>query len=87
MKYEPTRMCVACRSRKQKSDLLKIVAKNGVLSVVLNHTEGSRGTYICKNIECLNLAIKKKVLNRILKKEIDASFYDELKGYCCGENK
>ena len=80
-----TRMCIACRERKVKDNLIKIVKVNDELVIANTHTEGSRGLYICKDINCINLAIKKKVLNRVLKKEIDVSFYEKLKDYCSGE--
>ena len=85
MKYYPKRMCIACRERKVKDNLIKIVKVSDELVIANTHTEGSRGLYICKDINCINLAIKKKVLNRVLKKEIDVSFYEKLKDYCSGE--
>lgn len=82
MSYKPSRMCIACRERKQKDDLIKILNNNSVLAIALGHMDGCRSLYICKKADCINLVIKKKILNKVLKKEIDSSFYEQLKEYC-----
>ena len=38
-----------------------------------------RGAYICRNIECIMLAEKKRAFNRSFRKPIDAEVYEKLK--------
>ena len=41
--------------------------------------------YICKNIECLEKAIKSKKLERSLKTKIDLQIYESLRGVMIGK--
>ena len=50
----PTRSCIACRRRKQKSELFRIVAKADTQAFLdKEYKENSRGIYLCKNKECI----------------------------------
>lgn len=52
-KFVPKRRCIACMQSKAKSELLRF------------EVEGSgRGKYICNNEACIELAIKKRRINR-----------------------
>ena len=86
MVYLPTRMCVACRAKKRKQELVKIVKLDKEYKICSSHVEGCRGIYLCKDVNCFNLACKKKVFNRVFKTEVDASFYDKLKEYFSEQN-
>ena len=86
MKYEPMRMCIACRKRRPKEELLRLRFSGDDVQVVSSNEHGFRSYYICKSEECIALASKKKVFNRIAKKEVNASIYEKLKGYCCDKN-
>lgn len=80
MKKQPLRMCVACRSMQEKSNLIKFVKnKEGELSIDLNCNKEGRGAYICKNTKCLDLCIKKKALNRAFKSSIDEDIYSKMR--------
>lgn len=52
-KYVPMRRCIVCMQSKPKSELIK-----------LNPYEPGKGRYICDNEKCIELAIKKKKINR-----------------------
>ncbi|WP_406607205.1 YlxR family protein, partial [Candidatus Infernicultor aquiphilus] len=41
--------------------------------------KSGRGTYLCYNVECLNIAIRKKILNKSLKQDIPLPILDELR--------
>ena len=76
----PLRKCVACGQNKTKKELIRIVnnKEEGVI-VDLTGKKNGRGAYICRNIECLNLAIKNKKLSRALETEVPVDIQDELK--------
>ncbi len=62
----PIRCCIACKSRKSKSELIRIVInEDGKPIVDRNQKNNSRGIYICKDKSCIEnikKAIKKKKL-------------------------
>jgi len=75
---ETVRMCVVCRDRKAKSELIKVVKnKSGEFAIATEHTEG-RGAYVCKQAECVKNAIKKRAFNRSFKCEVKKEIYEEL---------
>ena len=78
-KDEVKRMCSVCRMRRPKAELIKVVRNNGEFAIPKGHAEG-RGAYICKDEKCIELAIKKKALNRSFKCEIPNEIYENLKG-------
>lgn len=73
------RMCVACRQMKTKNELLRIVFKNEDCSdFVIGQKVDGRGTYLCKDTNCINKCVKTKVFNKIFKKNISQDIYNEL---------
>lgn len=80
MKKIPERMCVACRIKKPKKELLRVVAnKEGEIFVDKTGKANGRGTYVCRKNECIVLAIKNKAFERALKTRIPANIYDSIK--------
>lgn len=80
LKRLPQRTCMGCNSKKDKKDLIRIVKnKNGEIKIDLTGKMDGRGTYICKDKECLNTVIKSKRLSRIFEMEIQDDIYEELK--------
>lgn len=78
------RTCVACRAKKDKSELIKVVLnKSGEINIDESLKSPGRGAYVCNNEECIKRAIKSKAFNKSYKKNIDASIYDKL-GEKCG---
>ena len=76
----PQRMCTGCGEMKNKRDLIRVVKnKEGEISIDLTGKKPGRGAYICRNIECLNKAVKTKRLERNLEVKIEDSIYDKLK--------
>jgi predicted RNA-binding protein YlxR (DUF448 family) len=64
-------MCAGCRGRADKSDLLRIVARDGVGTVDPTQTEPGRGVYLHPSPDCLDQAIKRRSIGRLLRTEID----------------
>jgi len=63
---QPKRCCIACRSRKDKNELFRIVSdENGNAILDRQHNINSRGIYLCKDKKCINSAIKAIEKNRM----------------------
>lgn len=73
------RMCMACREKKQKKQLVRVVKqKDGVIFIDKTGKADGRGAYVCNNLECLNLLKKKRGLERSFRCKIDSLIYDDL---------
>ncbi len=82
MKKVPLRRCVVTNERLPKKELIRIVKnKEGEVFVDPTGKANGRGAYIKKSNEAIDLAIKKRVLNRVLEAEIPEELYEELRGY------
>lgn len=75
------RQCIACRNRFLKKDLLRISRSEAGVIIGDNKKINGRGVYLCKNPDCKNLVIKKKLLNRAFKTNIADEIYENLRGY------
>ena len=76
---KPERTCIACRTKGDKSLFIKVVLnKSGETFVERAVKLEGRGAYLCKNIECAKLCKKNRALNRVFKRPIDESVYEEL---------
>jgi len=79
-KKVPVRMCIACRSRDAKAGLVRIVKhKSDGLYIDKTGKADGRGAYVCASRECIDLAQKKKALERAFKMAIEPQLYDLLK--------
>ena len=76
----PMRKCIGCMESFPKKVLCRIV-KTKESEIFLDSTGklNGRGTYICKNIECFNKAIKSKRLSKSLETEIPDEVYEAIK--------
>ena len=73
-----TRMCIACRTRFEKSKLIRVAKdKNGDINIDLSHRLEGRGAYICSKA-CIEKCIKARLINRAFKREVDKRVYEEL---------
>lgn len=61
IKTVPERQCVGCRTKRPKSELIRIVRTSDTASIELDRTgkKSGRGAYICPCGECLKKAAKK----------------------------
>lgn len=75
----PLRKCVGCQEQKPKKEMVRIVHnKNGAIEVDLTGKAHGRGAYICPQRTCLELAEKKKSLNRAFSCEVSQDVLDKL---------
>ena len=77
--HEPARTCVGCRGQAGKAALIRIVrvAGSGAAVDKTGHAAG-RGAYVHNDPECINLARKRKSLERSLKGSIEPELWKEL---------
>ena len=81
MKHIPQRTCIGCMQSKSQNELLRIVKNNKQeVFIDLSKKSNGRGAYICKNIDCLEKAIKTKKLERCFKIKINNQIYESLRG-------
>ena len=63
----PTRTCVACRTERQKRDLVRVVrAPDGTVALDRSGKAPGRGAYLCADGSCWSGALKKKAIERAL---------------------
>lgn len=76
VKKVPMRKCVGCNEHFEKKSLIRIVKNNqGEVFLDVTGKQNGRGAYLCKNPACLELAFKKRAIERAL----EVSLSDELK--------
>ena len=77
------RPCIATREIKPVEELFRVclTPSGNVVIEKDKHIEG-RGAYISRNIEAIEIAKKKKLLNRALRCNVPESIYDELIALC-----
>ena len=76
-KHVPVRSCSVCRVRSDKKDLIRLVkSPEGKIFIDVAKKLPGRGVYICPDPECLEKAKKTGILERVLKAEIDESFWN-----------
>jgi len=69
----PVRMCAGCRGRAAKAELIRIVARDGVGTVDDRQTAPGRGVYLHPRRECLDQAVRRRSMGRLLRAEIDGA--------------
>lgn len=80
-KKTPERMCVACRTMKPKSELIRVVrTPEGEIKLDPVGKMNGRGAYLCRSEECLKKCKKSRVLNRTFGVAIEDEIYDRLAG-------
>jgi len=76
----PIRQCVACRVHAEKPMLARIVrTPEGAVVYDPRGKVAGRGAYICKQVSCLEKAIKTKALSRALETPVEAELFEALR--------
>ena len=76
----PLRMCLGCNEMKPKGELLRVVkSPEGEVFLDATGKKNGRGAYICPSAECLEKAVKSKMLERSFGMAIPTEIYDSLK--------
>ena len=77
-KKVPERRCIGCMSSRPKQELLRIVAGADGLKIDPSGRMPGRGAYLCKNSECVKLAVKKNAFARNLKADVSKQQAEQL---------
>lgn len=79
VKKIPLRKCVACNEQFDKRDLIRVVkTKDDEFLVDFTGKANGRGAYICKKVECFQLARKKNALSRAFGTKVPDEIYVKL---------
>jgi predicted RNA-binding protein YlxR (DUF448 family) len=74
-----TRTCVACRQEAGKRSLVRVVCDaSGVATVDTTGRAPGRGAYLHRDLACVEIARKKRALDRALKASVGAEIWTEL---------
>ena len=72
------RTCIACRAKKNKEELLRIVENNKVAIIDKSQKENTRGMYICNDKNCINKLLKAKDITKCIKIDVTCDSIKEL---------
>ena len=75
----PMRMCVACRSEKEKREMLRIVKNSeGNISLDRSGKAAGRGAYICDSEACIKKLKKYRLLNKTFSAAVPDEVYEQI---------
>lgn len=77
-KHVPSRMCIACREMKPKKELIRLVARDGAVTLDEGGRAPGRGCYICGSPDCLEKAVREHRIEQQLKQGIDTGLREQL---------
>jgi uncharacterized protein len=64
----PVRTCAGCGRKAPQAELLRFVARDGIL---LHAPKGQgRGAYTCRRLACFERAASRRAFNRVLKRTV-----------------
>jgi len=81
MNTKQQRRCVCCRKTEHQTNMIRIAKFQNQIYIDKNHSPNGRGAYICNNIDCIKNVIKKRLLNRAFKMNLDVEIYNQLGEY------
>ena len=70
-------MCILTREKLPKKDLIRIVNFNNEIIVYSTGKQNVKGCYLKKDINVINEARTKKILNKVFETNVDDKIYDE----------
>ena len=78
----PLRTCVGCNKKRTKQELLRVVrGPDGRIAVDVTGRMNGRGAYLCKDMACLEAALKRKGFNRTFRVEITGDDTERLREF------
>ena len=76
----PVRTCIGCQCKKPKKEMIRIIrTPEGKIEIDKTGKKSGRGAYLCGNVKCLDIALRKNSLNKSLKQDIPLKTLDELR--------
>lgn len=76
--HEPIRKCIACGSRRNEIELLRIVKNKDQILIDPGSDLPGRGAYLCPSENCINKSQENNLLEKALKTEISDNFYHKI---------
>lgn len=74
------RMCVACQASRPKRELMRVVlSPDGTVDFDVTGKRPGRGAYICPSEDCLEQALRKRKLEKALKRVIPEEAIERLR--------
>ena len=77
-KRKPMRTCIACRKKKYKSELIRLVPDGDVIVPDREKHLPGRGAYLCDDALCMKKLIKTRALDRAYRKHFSEEAYKGL---------
>jgi predicted RNA-binding protein YlxR (DUF448 family) len=65
---EPIRTCAGCGRKAPKAELIRFVARDGMLAP--GAKEAGRGAYTCRRLQCFERAVANRGFNRTLRRPV-----------------
>lgn len=76
----PLRKCVITNEQHPKSEMFRVVrTQDGEIVVDLTGKVRGHGAYVCKDKKVIDLAEKKRTLDRALEKQVPSEIYEQLR--------
>ena len=69
-KHVPERSCIACRGKKAKRDLIRLVSSTGFVEIDIKGKGAGRGVYLCPIRECWETVLKRNRLEHALRAKL-----------------
>jgi predicted RNA-binding protein YlxR (DUF448 family) len=80
-RHIPQRSCIACRDKKDKRDLMRLVYHASIVEIDPNGKKVGRGAYLCPKYECWDTGLRKNRLDHALRINISPENRQELLEY------
>ncbi len=74
----PFRMCLACRERKPKKEMIRIVKSERGIHLDFSGKEQGRGAYLCNDANCMNKVLRYKLVNKAFSCDAGSEVYKQL---------
>ena len=86
-KHIPQRTCIACRKTGEKREFIRLVClPEAEVEVDLTGRKPGRGSYLCINRKCWDLALSSGHIERALRTQLTAENKEKLVNYAKGLN-
>jgi predicted RNA-binding protein YlxR (DUF448 family) len=69
-RHTPERSCIACRAKKAKKDLIRLVCGADTVKIDFKGKDAGRGAYLCSMRECWEAGLKSNRLEHALRTKL-----------------
>ncbi|WP_354023075.1 YlxR family protein [Conyzicola nivalis] len=67
---DSVRTCLGCRARADRSSLLRLVARDGVVVADQSATLPGRGAWVHPTVQCVEASVKRKAFGRAFRSSV-----------------